>query len=357
MRKISDFINVVSPDMRAFSQAVSHVANSVPLNPLAYHPSLAEGVGMIQSEASGNTISTAMPVHIYIPAGTHILTAPITINRHNVTLTVDGGARLVPPSNQAALVFDGTQTPETYLKNWGLVLHGVIWPSSTGGSSQHGVVLRHAQHGTMYANEIRALGGSGLVFDGNNFSNKIEFNRIHGCAGWAITRANTPADANPHTTSTLISGEIQTCTLGGADLFNWFGGQIFLRCENFSGGVDCIVVSDSRNLRVSGYFENPSNTTGNDVKLTGVTVPCDTIVLDHLDFYTQMTSVGYNINIVAGTCNGIYLRQMEADWITARFLNIGGGGNTRIIKYPEANYQSGAVTNGAGAEYKSVTMA
>ena len=127
MRKISDYINVVSPDMRSFSQAVSHVADSVPLNPLAYHPSLAAGVGMIQSEAVGSSTSTAMPVHIYIPAGTHILTAPITINRHNVTLTVDGGARLVPPSNQAAIVYDPTGTPEGYIKGWQLFMNGAIW--------------------------------------------------------------------------------------------------------------------------------------------------------------------------------------------------------------------------------------
>lgn len=32
-------------------------------------------------------------------------------------------------------------------------------------------------------------------------------------------------------------------------------------------------------------------------------------------------------------------------------------GNTRITKYPEANYQSGAVTNNAGSEYKTVSGA
>lgn len=130
-----------------------------------------------------------------------------------------------------------------------------------------------------------------------------------------------------------------------------------LPVENLSGGVDGVVISDSRNIQLSGYWENPLNTTGNDIKITGVTIPSEDIVLDHIAFYTEKTATGYNINIVAGTSNRITLRHIRAGFITARALLIGGGGNTAIVKYPECYIDAGAVTNNASGEYKSVAAA
>lgn len=351
------YVQGLPVSLSQFGEFVLKMADSLPLNPLSYSKSVSAGVAMIQSRIAGSTIGDALPCHIYIPAGTHVLSSPITITRHNVTLTVDGGARIIPPANQAAIVIDGTQTPETNIKNWGIYINGVIWPSSVGGSSQHGIVLRHAIHGTLFANEIRALGGSGIVFDGNNFSNDISFNRVHGCAGWGITNTNTIADAQPYQTANLLKGEIQSCTLGGANLFDWFDANVYLRVENLSGGVDGVVISDSRNIQLSGYWENPLNTTGNDIKITGVTIPSEDIVLDHIGFYTEKTATGYNINIVAGTSNRITLRHIRAGFITALALLVGGGGNTAIVKYPECYIDAGAVTNNASTQYKSVTAA
>lgn len=148
-------------------------------NALDYGDRIETGVKEIQAAASSaNTISSALPLHIYIPPGTHTLSAPITITRHNVTLTADGGARIIPPANQAAI----------------------------------------------------------------------------------------------------------------------------------------------------------------------------------LRFHEEKNVGSYNINLVTFTTFGITFRQIRAGTIANRFLFIGAG-NTKITKHPEANYQSGAVTNNAGAEYKSVTIA
>lgn len=343
--------------MRQFGDMVVNMAGCLPLNPLSFSRSISEGVGIIQSRIVGSTIGNALPCHIYIPAGTHVLTAPITITRHNVTLTVDGGARIIPPSNQAAIVFDGPSTPEGYLKNWGLFLHGVIWPGSVGTTSQHGVIFRHAIHGTAYINEIRALGGSALYFDGANFSNKIDFNRLHGCVGWGIQSANDVGHAQPFRISNLLTGEIQSCTAGAANFLQWFDSQIYLRVENHSSNVPLVILNDSHNNRLSAYFENPANLGGDDIKVMATVSGCEDNVFDLLRFHEQKNVGSYNINLVLGAVFGLALRQIRASTIAARFLFIGGGGNTRIIKHPEANYQSGAVTNNASTEYKSVTTA
>ncbi len=155
------------------------------LNALDYGHTVEAGVFAIQSRALGSSISTAMPLQIYVPAGTHTLSTPITITRHNVTLVVDGGARLIPTSNQAAI---------------------------------------------------------------------------------------------------------------------------------------------------------------------------EDVVLDHLFFNDTKNSGSYNINLAEWSVFGLALRQIRAGFIPNRFLFVGAG-NTNIVKYPEANYQSGAVTNNASTEYKSVTVA
>lgn len=343
--------------MRLFGDMVVRMTECLPLNPLSFSRSISEGVGIIQARIAGSTIGNALPCHIYIPAGTHVLTAPITITRHNVTLTVDGGARLIPPSNQAAIVFDGPSTPEGYLKNWGLFLHGVIWPGSVGGTSQHGVIFRHAIHGTAYINEIRALGGSALYFDGANFSNKIDFNRLHGCVGWGIQSANDVGHAQPFRIANLVTGEVQGCTLGAANFLNWFDGQVYLRVENHSSNVPLVIFNDSHCIRFGGYFENPANLGGDDIKVMATSSGCEDLVFDNIRFHEQKNSGSYNINLVLGSVFRLALRQIRAGTIASRFMLIGGGGNTQIIKYPEASYQSGAVTNNASTEYKSVTVA
>ena len=343
--------------MRQFGDMVVNMAECLPLNPLSFSRSISEGASIIQSRIAGSAIGNALPCHIYIPSGTHVLTAPITITRHNVTLTVDGGARIIPPSNQAAIVFDGPSTTEGYLKNWGLFMHGVIWPGSAGTSSQHGVIFRHAIHGTAYINEIRALGGSALYFDGANFSNKIDFNRLHGCVGWGIQSANDVGHAQPLRIANLVTGEIQGCTAGAANFLQWYDGQMYLRVENMSSNVPAGIFNDSHNLRFSGYFENPANLGGDDIRVMATSSGCEDLVFDNVRFHEQKNSGVYNINLVLGSAFGVALRQIRASTIAARFLFIGGGGNTRIIKHPEANYQSGAVTNNASTEYKSVTTA
>lgn len=328
----------------------------MPLNALDYGHTVEAGVFAIQSQALGSSISTAMPLQIYVPAGTHTLNTPITITRHNVTLTVDGGARLIPPSNQAAIVFDGPGTTEGYLKNWGLFMHGVIWPTTNGTSSQHGVIFRHAIHGTAYINEIRALGGDGIYFDGANFSNKIDFNRIHGCVGRGIQSANDVGHAQPFRIANLVTGEIQGCTAGAANFLNWYDGQMYLKVENHSSNVPLVTFNDSHNMRFSGYFENPSNLGGDDIRVTATVSGCEDLVFDLVRFHEEKNSGSYNMNLVTYAAFGLTLRQIRAGTIANRFLFVGAG-NTNIVKYPEANYQSGAVTNNAGAEYKTVTAA
>lgn len=323
---------------------------------VSQYATLEDAIYNLQREGTGLSISTAQPMQIRIPPGTYQLQAPITITRHNVTLVVSGGARIIPPSNQAAIVFDGPSTPEGYIKNWGLFQHGVIWPTSAGTSSQHGVIFRHAIHGTAYINEIRALGGSAIYFDGANFSNKIDFNRLHGCVGWGIQSANDVGDAQPFRIANLVTGEIQGCTAGAADFLNWYDGQMYLRVENHSSNVPLVVFNDSHNMRFSGYFENPSNLGGDDIRVTATVSGCEDLVFDNVRFHEQKNSGVYNINLVTFTAFGVTLRQIRAGTIANRFLFIGTG-NTKITKYPEANYQSGAVTNNAGAEYKSVTAA
>lgn len=325
---------------------------------LDYGDRIETGIKEIQAaESSTNSIGAALPLHIYVPPGTHTLTAPITITRHNVTLSVDGGARIIPPSNQAAIVFDGPSTTEGYIKNWGLFMHGVIWPTGAGGASQHGVIFRHAIHGTAYINEIRALGGSALYFDGANFSNKIDFNRLHGCVGWGIQSANDVGHAQPFRIANLVTGEIQACTAGAANFLQWYDGHMYLRVENFSTSLPLVVFNDSHSILFSGYFENPSNLGGDDIKVMATTSGCEDLVFDNVRFHEQKDVGSYNINLVLGSVFGLTLRQIRAGTIASRFLFIGGGGNTKITKFPEANYQSGAVTNNAGAEYKSVTIA
>lgn len=325
-------------------------------NVLDFDDTVSGGVTAIQALMSGNSISTAQPCSIFIPAGTHILESPITITRHNVTLVVDGGARLIPPSNQAAIIFDGPSTADGYIKNWGLFMHGVIWPTSAGTSSQHGVIFRHAIHGTAYINEIRALGGSALYFDGANFSNKIDFNRLHGCVGWGIQSANDVGHAQPFRIANLLTGEIQGCTAGAANFLQWYDGQMYLRVENMSSNVPAVIFNDSHNLRFSGYFENPSNLGGDDIRVTATVSGCEDLVFDNVRFHEQKNSGSYNINLVTFTAFGITLRQIRAGTIASRFLFIGAG-NTKITKYPEATYQSGAVTNNASTEYKTVSGA
>lgn len=334
----------------------SGVSRIEQFNALDYGYTVDAGVFAIQSQALGSSISTAMPLQIYVPAGTHTLNTPITITRHNVTLVVDGGARLIPPSNQAAIVFDGPGTTEGYLKNWGLFMHGVIWPNSNGTSSQHGVIFRHAIHGTAYVNEVRALGGSGLYFDGANFSNKIDFNRIHGCVGWGIQSANDVGHAQPFRIANLVTGEIQACTAGAANFLQWYDGQMYLRVKNFSTSLPLVVFNDSHNMRVSAYFENPSNLGGDDIRVTATVSGCEDLVFDNVRFHEQKNSGSYNINLVTFTAFGVTLRQIRAGTIASRFLFIGAG-NTKITKYPEATYQSGAVTNNASTEYKTVAGA
>ena len=110
-----------------YRSGVSRIEQSrLPLNALDYCHTVAVGVFAIHSLATGSSLSTALPLHIYVPAGTHTLNTPITITRHNVTLIVDGGARIIPPANQAAIIFDGPSTEDGYIKNWGLWMHGVI---------------------------------------------------------------------------------------------------------------------------------------------------------------------------------------------------------------------------------------
>lgn len=322
-----------------------------------YGSSVEEGAERIQSMASGNNIGNAEPTSVYVGPGTHILSSPITITRHNVTLIVDGGARIIPPADQAAIIFDGPSTEDGYIKNWGLWMHGVIWPISNGTSSQHGVIFRHAIHGTAYINEIRALGGSAIYFDGANFSNKIDFNRVHGCVGWGIQSANDVGHAQPFRIANLLTGEIQGCTAGAANFLNWYDGQMYLKVENHSSNVPLVVFNDSHNMRFSGYFENPSNLGGDDIKVMATVSGCEDLVFDLVRFQDEKNSGSYNMNLVLGSVFGLSLRQIRAGTIASRFLFIGGGGNTRITKYPEANYQSGAVTNNAGAEYKTVSGA
>lgn len=321
-----------------------------------YGDNLASAAAAVQAQISGDTIGTAEPCSLYVPPGRHTLTEPIKITRHNVTLHVDAGAILVPPSNQAAIIVDGPSTPESYIKNWGLFMHGVIWPTSAGTSSQHGIIFRHAIHGTAYINEIRALGGSALYFDGANFSNKIDFNRLHGCVGWGIQSANDVAHAQPYRIANLLTGEIQGCTLGAANFLNWFDGVMFLRVENMSSNVPSVIFNDSHNIRFSGYFENPANLGGDDIRVTATVSGCEDLVFDNVRFHEQKNASVYNINLVTFTAFGVTLRQIRAGTIASRFLFIGAG-NTKITKYPEANYQSGAVTNNASTEYKSVTTA
>lgn len=325
-------------------------------NALDYGDTVVDGVAAIQALGEGDSIGTAQPMHIYIPQGQHALTSPITITRHNVTLTVDGGARLLPPSNQAAIVFDGPSTSDGYIKNWGLFMHGVIWPSSAGTSSQHGIIFRHAIHGTAYINEIRALGGDGLSFDGANFSNKIDFNRIHGCVGWVIQSHNAVGHAQPFRIANLLTGEIQGCTSGAANFIQWYDGQMYLRVENMSSNVPAVIFNDSHNIRFSGYFENPSNLGGDDIRVTATVSGCEDLVFDNVRFHEEKNASVYNINLATFTAFGITLRQIRAGTIASRFLFIGTG-NTKITKYPEATYQGGAVTNNAGAEYKTVAGA
>lgn len=315
-------------------------------NALDYGDTVEAGVSGIQSRMQGTSISTAQACQIYIPAGTHTLSSPITITRHNVTLVVDGGARLVPPSNQAAIVYDPTGTSEGYIKGWQLFLYGVIW-GTVSGASQHGIVFDDCIHGCAYINEIRTLGGSGLVFDGSNFSNHIYFNRIHGVAGWGINSTG----ANNHNAMVLL-GEIQSSTLGGANLWRWTDSDVNLRIENMSGGVAGIKLDSARGLRLSYYFENGSNNAGDDIVTAATTTTCDDIAIIHpARFKNQKTGSAYNINLAASTINRLTIRDCGVFNATTRILNVGSG-NTAIDVQRNANIPTSAMTNSAGNELR-----
>ena len=66
-----------------YRSGVSRIEQSrLPLNALDYGHTVEVGVFAIQSLAIGSSISTALPLHIYVPAGPHTLNTPITITRH-----------------------------------------------------------------------------------------------------------------------------------------------------------------------------------------------------------------------------------------------------------------------------------
>lgn len=332
--------------MSQFGEFVLKVANSTPQNPLTYSRSLSTGVAMIQSDIAGSTIATALPCHIYIPAGTHVLSSPITITRHNVTLTVDGGAKIVPPPNQSAIVFDPTGTPEGYIKHWQLFLLGMIWGAGSG-ANEHGVLFNHCIHGTAHINEIRALGGSGMVFDGSCFSNHIAFNRIVGCSGWAIQSTG----ANNHNAN-ILTGEMQGCTLGGANLLQWTDSIVTLRAENFSGGVTGIKLDSARGIQLSAYFENPINTTGDDILTAATSTRCEDIVIDApTRFNENKTGSAYNINVASNTTDRLEIRSVGVNNATTRILNVGAG-NTKIHLHEAADIPMAGVTNAAGGDLR-----
>lgn len=319
---------------------------AVGLNPLEYGTTIEAGVTAIQAAAVGTTISNADPVQIYIGPGIHTLTAPITIARHNVTLTIDGGAKIVPATNQAAILFDPTGTPEGYIKHWGLFLYGVIYGNASG-ANQHGVVFDDCVHGTAFLNEIRALGGSGMVFDGSCFSNVINWNRIHGVAGWGINSTG----ANNHNESKL-RGEVQAATLGGANLWRWTDTDVHIAVENMSGGVPGIKLDSCRGNRISTYFENGSNNAGDDIVFAATTTTCDDNVLAApCRFKNQKTGSAYNINIPANTVNRLAIRDVAVFNATTRILNVGSG-NTGITVERGANIPTSAITNAAGKELR-----
>lgn len=329
-------------DAVALRDIFSSFDTRLPQNPLDYSDNLATGVAMIQAATAGDTIATAEPVHIYVPAGLHVLSAPIEITRHNVTLTVDGGATLTPPSNQPAIMFDPTGTPEGYIKHWQIFLDGVI-KGTASGSGQHGIVFNDCIHGSAVLNEIRDLGGSGLVFDGSCFSNHVTFNRIHGVAGWGINSTG----ANNHNAMVLL-GEIQAATLGGANLWRWTDSDINLRIENMSGGVQGIKLDGVRGSRLSFYFENGSNNAGDDIVTAATTTRCDDLtIIAPSRFKNQKTGSAYNLNIAANTADRITIRDCGVFTATTRIVNIGAG-NTKIKLASGTAVPMAGITNAAG---------
>lgn len=325
-----------------------HIVNlsSGPQNPLAYSQSLSGGVREIQRKTPGSTISTAAPCSIYVPAGVHRLTEPITITRHNVALTIDGGATIIPPTNQAAIVFDPTGTPEGYIKHWGLFIYGVIYGNASG-ANQHGVVFNDCIHGTAFINEIRALGGSGMVFDGSCFSNHISFNRIHGVAGWGVHSTG----ANNHNAIEMV-GEVQACTLGGFNLRRWSTCNLSLRVENMSGGAPHIKLDGAQGIRLSAYFENASNTTGDDIVTAATDRICSDIVVEQSTvFKEQKTGSAYNINLPATTVNRFTIQGCTVYNATTRILNVAAG-NTAVQVERAANIPLSGITNAAAGELR-----
>lgn len=329
-----------------------HIINlsSGPQNPLAYSPSLSMGVQEIQRKTPGDTVATASPCHIYIPAGVHTLTAPITITRHNVTLTIDGGATIIAPTNQAAIIFDGTQTPEEFMKHWGLFLYGVIRTvSGSSGNTQHGVVLREAIHGALFANEICNVDGDGLRFDGSCFSNKIDFNRIHGANGWDINSVNDTGNVLPIKNSNLVTGEVQYCGLGAANFRRWRNSEIYLRVENMPDDVDHVTIDSCFNLRYGGYFET-DNTTGDDIIIKATDELCEDLTFDHLVIPFEKDSGSFNIRVDDSSVDGLHFRQVRAKNISQRLLSVGTG-NKNITQSSEARMRLSSITNSSPGQY------
>lgn len=330
-------------------------------NALYYGATVDAGVTAIQAaEQSANTIGAALPLQIYIPAGTHTLSAPITITRHNVILIVDGGAKLIPADNTAAIVFDGTATSEGYMKHWGLFMHGSIWGNTTG-TGQHGVVLKNTIHGSLIANEIRSLGGDGIRFDGSTFSNTIQFNRIVACAGWGINSTNTVSHGTPDHNTNILIGEVQDCGSGAANFKRWNESDITLRVENFgvsyTGNIDTVIFDSARGNVFHGYFENPSNLDGDDIKTLATDYSTSDLTIDApMIFWNVKNSGSYNIRLSDSTVQRFNLRGGRVWFFEDRLLYVGSG-NSAITIYPDVAVNPTSVTNNAGTQLKYVTSA
>jgi hypothetical protein len=177
-------------------------------NPLEFSSNLSVGIAAIQAAALGSGATTA-PLYIYVPAGDYLLTDPITITRHKVTLEIDGGATIHVASGKQGLVLNGAGNADGFLMHLVIRSYGVIQGTDFT-TELDAVYLNSLIHSDLFFNEIKWVGRDGIRMNGSCFSNKIIWNRIHGNLGWNINLGG-----GGMINSTLFDGECQAAGLGG----------------------------------------------------------------------------------------------------------------------------------------------
>ena len=307
----------------------------------------------MNAAADSGVGNSTIPHHIYIPPGVYSPSDELIFNRMNLTVTLDGGAKIIVATGKRGINLKGSSVPTFgYMAGGTFRFYGTI--EGVGGNTSSDLLTLDAV--LLSTIEVRFLyvsGANGITIIGG-FGNRLIINSARSIVGWGLSASDT--------NDWFIYGDFEDCNLGGLKLLRTSNIEIRGIIENLSvAGTPGILLDSARNNNIGVHFESNA---GSDIKTASTTyITYNNVVICPSSFGDQKSAPYFNIELPINTCQSFRIESMYRAGMSSRFLSAtteNNSNNNQVYIAPTLGITPALVTdtteNGIQWQLKATTL-